>query len=98
MSELSIQDVNSAIMFGSFTNEQLESIASAVKYRRNEIARSVKRSIAKGATVRFYNNRLGRDMVGIVEKVAIKFVTVRENGKAVGTLWRVPASMLTLAD
>ena len=42
MSQLSIQDVNSAIMFGSFTNEQLESVAAAVKYRRSQIARENK--------------------------------------------------------
>lgn len=98
MSQATIQDVNSAIMFGSFTNEQLESIIAAVKFRRGEIAKTVKRSITKGATVRFYNNRLGRDMICTVEKVAIKFITVRETGKAMGGLWRVPASMLTVAD
>ena len=98
MSQVSIQDVNSAIMFGSFTNDQLESIISAIKFRRNEIGRSVKRSIAKSATVRFYNARLGRDMTCTVEKVAIKYVTVRENGQTVGGLWRVPATMLTVVE
>lgn len=98
MSQLSIQDVNSAIMFGNFTNDQLESIIGAVKFRRTEIARSVKRSVTKGATVRFYNARIGRDMTCTVEKVAIKYVTVRENGQALGGLWRVPASMLTVVE
>ena len=98
MSQLSIQDVNSAIMFGSFTNEQLESIISAVKYRRNEIARSVKRSVAKGTTVKFYNPRLNRETIGTVEKVAIKYITVRENGATMGGLWRVPATMLTVVE
>lgn len=97
MSQLSIQDVNSAIMFGSFTNEQLESIIAAVKFRRGEIAKSVKRSITKGATVRFYNTRLGRDMTCTVEKVAIKYITVRDF-KGMGGLWRVPASMLTVVE
>ena len=98
MSQLSIKDVNSAIMFGSFSYEELESIISAVKFRRNQIARSVKRNVAKGATVKFYNNRLGRDMICTVEKVAIKFITVRETGQAMGGLWRVPASMLTVVE
>ena len=98
MSQLSIQDVNSAIMFGSFTYEQLESIIAAVKFRRGEIARSVKRSVTKGATVRFYNSRFGREMTCTVEKVAIKYVTVRENGASLGGLWRVPASMLTVVE
>ena len=86
MSQLTIQDVNSAIMFGSFTNEQLESIASAVKFRRGEIAKSVKRNVTKGATVKFYNNRLGREMISTVEKVAIKFITVREQSAKMGGL------------
>ena len=98
MSQLSIQDVNSAIMFGNCTNDQLESIIGAVKFRRTEIARSVKRSVTKGATVRFYNARLGRDMTCTVEKVAIKFITVRENGPVLGGLWRVPASMPTVVE
>jgi hypothetical protein len=98
MTQLSIQDVNSAIMFGSFTNEQLESIIAAVKFRRSEISKSVKRSVAKGGTVRFYNNRLGRDMICVVEKVAIKYVTVREQGLSLGGLWRVPANMLTVVE
>ena len=98
MSQISIQDVNSAIMFGSFTNDQLESVISAVKFRRNEISRLVKRSIAKGVTVKFYNSRFGREMTCTVEKVAIKYVTVRENGHTVGGLWRVPATMLTVVE
>jgi len=92
-----IQHVNSQIMFGDFTNDQLESIVAAIKFRRNQIARSVKRSVVKGATVRFYNARLGRDMTCTVEKVAIKYITVRELNGA-GGLWRVPASMLTVVE
>ena len=60
MSQLSIQDVNSAIMFGSFTNEQLESVAAAVKYRRSQIARENKRAIVPGDVVRFTHPKTGR--------------------------------------
>ena len=45
MSQLSIQDVNSAIMFGDFTNDQLSSIASAIKFRRGQIVKETKRSL-----------------------------------------------------
>lgn len=98
MSQLTIQDVNSTIMFGSFTNEQLESIIAAVKFRRAEISKSVKRSIVKGATVKFYNNRMGCEMTCTVEKVAIKYITVRANSGGPGGLWRVPANMLTVVE
>ena len=94
MSQLSIQDVNSAIMHGSFTYEQLESIASAVKYRRAQIARENKRSIMMGDVVKFVNPRSGRTHQGAVVKINIKNVKVREGN----TTWNVPASMLTVAE
>lgn len=94
MSQISIQDVNSAIMFGSFTNEQLESIASAVKYRRAQIARTTKGALKLGDVVKFTNNRTGRIHQGAVVKIAIKNVRVREGN----SLWNVPASMLSIIE
>jgi tRNA(Leu) C34 or U34 (ribose-2'-O)-methylase TrmL len=72
MSQLSIQDVNSAIMFGSFTNEQLNSIASAIKYRRAQVTKENKRSIVLGDVVKFVNPRSGRTHQGSVVKINIK--------------------------
>ena len=94
MSQPSIQDVNSAIMFGSFTNEQLESIAAAVKYRRAQVAKENKRSIVLGDVVKFVNPRSGRTHQGNVIKINIKNVKVREGF----TTWNVPASMLSVAE
>jgi hypothetical protein len=94
MSQLSIQDVNSAIMFGSFTNEQLDSVLAAVKYRRGQIGRETKRSLAPGAVVRFTHPKTGRVHQGAVVKINIKKVQVREGV----TTWNVPASMLTVAE
>jgi ribosomal protein L35AE/L33A len=94
MSQHSIQDVNSAIMFGSFTNEQLDSIASAIKYRRAQIARENKRAIVMGDVVKFVNPRSGRTHQGNVVKINIKNVKVREGF----TTWNVPANMLTVAE
>ena len=34
-----IQQVNEAIMFGNFTNDQLNSIVSALKYRRAQMTK-----------------------------------------------------------
>ena len=94
MSQLSIQDVNSAIMFGSFTNEQLNSIAGAIKYRRSQVAKETKRSIVLGDVVKFVNPRSGRTHQGSVVKINIKNVKVREGF----TTWNVPANMLTVAE
>ena len=80
-------------MFGDFTNEQLNAIGMAVKYRRNQIASTVKRGLTIGDTVRF-NGRNGQ-VTGTVSKVNRKFVLVKENrGGYVPLTWRVPASML----
>jgi len=94
MSDLSIQQINSQIMFGSFTNEQLNSIVSAVKYRRTQVAKENRRSIIMGDVVRFVNPRSGRTHQGNVVKINIKNVKVREGN----TTWTVPANMLTVAE
>lgn len=94
MSQMSIQDVNSAIMFGSFTNEQLDSILMAVKYRRAQIGRDTRRSIMMGDVVRFTHPKTGRTHQGNVVKINIKNVKVKEGF----TTWNVPANMLTVAE
>jgi hypothetical protein len=93
MSQPSIQDVNSAIMFGSFTNEQLESIAAAVKYRRGQIGKETKRELGVGSVVRFTHPKTGRVHQGNVVKIAIKNIKVKEGL----TTWNVPANLLTVA-
>ena len=94
MSQLSIQDVNSTIMFGSFTNEQLDSILCAVKYRRAQIGRDTKRALMPGDVVKFTHPRTGRIHQGNVIKINIKNVKVRDGI----TTWNVPANMLTVAE
>jgi hypothetical protein len=94
MSQLSIQDVNSAIMFGDFTNDQLSSVAAAIKFRRGQIVKETKRSLMLGDVVKFVNPRSGRTHQGNVVKINIKNVKVREGL----TTWNVPASMLTVAE
>lgn len=101
MTNISIQDVNTAIMFGNFTDEQLRSIGSAVTYRRNLILKDNKRQLAVGSQVKFVG-REGRTVVGIVQKINRKFVIVREqansfNGSIFATNWRVPGNMLEAA-
>jgi hypothetical protein len=47
--------------------------------------------------VKFTSSRNGQTILGTVEKVNRKFIIVRENGKAFGGSWRVPANMLQAA-
>jgi len=90
---MDIKQINSAIMFGTFTNTELDSIMSAVQYSRAQL-RAVKiRSFTKGDTVKFHSIKRGVTVTGTVTKVAIKYVTVKDGV----TLWKVPANMLEAA-
>lgn len=94
---LKINDINHAIIAGTFTNEQLNSIAMAVKFARNQIANKNKFTMRVGSNVKFTGTKNGSTIYGIVEKVNRKYIIVRENnfGKLSGT-WRVPANMLEI--
>ena len=91
MTYATIQEINTAIMFGNFTNDQLTSINDAVLYARAQL-RAVKiRTFTKGDTVKFTSAKRGGLVVqGTVTKVAIKYVTVKDGVM----LWKVPANML----
>jgi LysM repeat protein len=91
MTYATIQEVNTSIMFSNFTNEQLNSIVSAVQYARTQLGKEKIRSFTKGDTVKFTSAKRGGLVVqGTVTKVAIKYVTVKDGVM----LWKVPANML----
>ena len=91
---LTIQQVNSAIMLQSWTNEQLTSMIDSVKWNRANLARQIKRSILVGDNVEFTSSKTGRLTRGHVTKIAIKYVTVNTG---MGQ-WRVPATMLSVVE
>jgi hypothetical protein len=88
---MTIQTVNAEILAGNFTNDQLTSIIDAVKFARARLGESNKRALRIGDRVSFDSTRLGRNVSGTVQKIAIKYVTVNT---AQG-LWKVPANMLS---
>jgi hypothetical protein len=88
---MNITQVNQAIMYGNFTNDELTAIIDAVKHARRSLQRRTIRSLAVGDNVNFNSTKLGRNVTGVITKIAIKYVTV----KTVNGLWRVPANMLT---
>ena len=94
-----IQQVNQAIMFGNFTNDELNSIGDAIKFARASIAKQNKREMTVGTVVKFTNSRTGMTITGTVKKVNRKFILVSEQkaGSLFGSTWRVPASMLEVA-
>jgi hypothetical protein len=87
---MSVQSINNEILAGNFTNDQLTSIIDAVKFARARLAEKTKRSVTLGSAVKFTSTKTGITLQGTVDKIAIKFVTVRTQQG----LWKVPASML----
>lgn len=88
-----LQEINSAISFGNFTNEDLDTIIQAIKYRRSQMAKSNIRSFWQGDNVKFVHPKTGRTHYGVVTKVNIKKIVVREGNSN----WNVPANLLTAA-
>ena len=91
---MSIQTVTAEILQGNFTNDQLSSIIDSVKYARSKLTRHTIRSLQVGDNVNFNSVKQGRNVTGVVTKIAIKYVTVR----SVSGLWRVPANMLSVIE
>ena len=89
---LSIKEVNQAIMLQTWTNTELSSMIDAVKWNRSRLAERTKAGICVGDNVEFTSSKTGQLKQGRVRKIAIKYVTV-DTGL---TVWRVPASMLSV--
>jgi hypothetical protein len=91
---MDIKQVNSAIMFGTWTDTELASMIDAIKFARASLQKQIKRTLSLGDTVEWFSQKRGIKGRGQVTKIAQKYVTVRE-----GTmLWKVPANMLTLKE
>ncbi len=91
---MDIKQINSAIMFGTWTDIELRSMIDAVKWNRTQLQKQIKRSLMLGDNVNFTSTKHGRNVTGVVTKIAIKYVTV----KTATGLWKVPANMLTLVE
>jgi hypothetical protein len=90
---MDIKQINTAIITGTWTNDQLSSMIDAIKYNRAQLAKTVKRSFTVGAKVKFTSSRSGMVVVGTVRKIAIKNVVVDTPQGG----YRVPANMLEAA-
>ena len=85
-------EITRALVSGTFTNDELNSIIDAVKYARSRVTNQVRFNIRNGSQVRFRSQKTGVTYTGKVEKIAIKFATVSTpQGQ-----WRVPMNMLEL--
>jgi len=91
---MNAEQIKFEIMGSKFSNDQLNEIVDAVKYARARLTEQNKRGMRLGDQVSFTSSKTGRVMQGTVEKIAIKFVTV----KTMTGLWKVPANMLTIVE
>jgi len=91
---MDIKQINSAIMFNTWTDTELGSMIDAIKFARANLQKRVKRSLSLGDTVSWHSQKRGITGRGQVTKIAQKYVTVREGNM----LWKVPANMLSLEE
>ena len=91
---MDIKQINSAIMFGTWTDIELRSMIDAVKWNRAQLVQQTKRRLRIGDNVNFTSSKTGMNTTGVVTKIAIKYVTV----KTINGLWRVPANMLSKVE
>lgn len=87
-----MESIVAQVVAGEFSNTELNKLSEALKFARSKLVREVKYSLAIGDNVNFTSSRTGKNITGVVEKIAVKYVTVRtiEGG------WKVPANMLTV--
>jgi hypothetical protein len=88
---MNIKQVNTAIMQGDFTNEELNSINDAIRFARAQLVVRNKSVLTIGSNVKFTSSTRGT-ISGVVKKINRKFVIVDQPGQF--RSWRVPASML----
>lgn len=92
---VTIKDINSAIIAGSFTDAELTSIGDAIRFARSQMIRKATGTLVVGTKVKFTSSKTGRTVIGSVVKVNRKFIIVKD-GVTLGN-WRVPGNMLTVA-
>ena len=88
---MNIKQINTAIMQGDFSNEELNSIGDAIRFARAQLVIQNKSVLTLGSNVKFTSSSKGT-ISGIVKKINRKFIIVDEPGQF--RSWKVPANML----
>ncbi len=92
---MNIKQINTAIMQGDFTNEDLVSIGDAIRCARAQVVVRNKSALTIGSKVKFTSSTRGT-ISGVVKKINRKFIIVdsSKSGSFINSVWRVPANML----
>jgi hypothetical protein len=88
---MNIKQINTAIMQGDFTNEELNSIGDAMRFARAQLVVRNKSVLTIGSNVKFTSSTRGT-ISGVVKKINRKFIIVDQPG--LYRSWKVPANML----
>ena len=88
---MNIKQINTAIMQGDFTNEELNSIGDAMRFARAQLVVRNKSVLTIGSNVKFTSSTRGT-ISGVVKKINRKFIIVDQTGQY--RSWKVPANML----
>jgi hypothetical protein len=89
---MDIKSINTAIVTGSFTNAELDSIQDAIKFAKTRIASQLSVTLGKGSKVTLSHAKLGGRVTGTVIKVKIKKADVKLDS---GQTYTVPLAMLS---
>lgn len=88
---MTFEQIHSAIVSGTFTNQQIRGLIQAVEYARERLAKQNIQSLAVGDTVSFVSSKTGDTEQGRITKIAVKNLHV----KTASGHWRVPANMVS---
>jgi hypothetical protein len=88
---MNIKQINTAIMQGDYTNEELNSIGDAIRFARAQLVVRNKSALTIGSNVKFTSSTRGT-ISGVVKKINRKFIIVDQPGQF--RSWKVPANML----
>jgi hypothetical protein len=88
---MNIKQINTAIMQGDFTNEELNSLSEALRFARAQLLARNKMILTIGSNVKFTSSKRGA-ISGVVKKINRKFIIVDQTGQF--RSWRVPVNML----
>ena len=86
---MKVQDINSAIISGIYTNDDLNSIINAIKFARAQLTKQQARALRVGDQVRFSSR--GNTFFGTVERVKLKNAFVKVG---MSSRFNVPLNML----
>ena len=92
---MNIKQINTAIMQGDLSNEELNSIGDAIRFARAQLVVRNKSALTIGSNVKFTSSTRGT-ISGVVKKINRKFNIVDSSkpGSFINSVWRVLANMM----